>query len=179
MYEFIPLKLKGAFEIRFKSFSDARGILKKTLHRSSFEKAGLNCEFVEQLYTVSHKDVVRGMHFQVPPYDHEKLVHCIKGRATDVILDLRKSSGTYGQWDKVELSEAVASMVYIPRGMAHGYHALDNETIMLYGVTSEHEPGADAGVRWDSFGYDWGVGSPILSERDQKLAAFNEYASPF
>jgi dTDP-4-dehydrorhamnose 3,5-epimerase len=177
--ELFPLPLKGAFEIRGKTLNDERGWFRKTLEKDFFEKNGLAWRFAEQYYTSSKKGVIRGMHFQVPPYDHEKLVYCARGSATDVVVDLRKNSPTFKQFATVTLNEKAHNMVYIPRGFAHGFVSHADDTMLVYGVTSVHEQSADTGIRWDSFGYDWGLSDPILSSRDRGLPALENFNSPF
>lgn len=179
MFEFKPLTIPGAFEIIGKTAVDDRGTFRKTVHAETFEKNGLNWRFKEQYYSSSQKDVIRGMHFQTPPFDHEKLVYCARGRALDVLLDVRKGSPMFGRFITLDLSQEVHSMVYIPRGVAHGFKSLVEGSTLFYAVTASHEPSADSGIRWDSFGFDWDVKNPILSVRDQKLPAFKDFLSPF
>ena len=179
MFEFKPLAIPGAFEILGKTAVDDRGTFRKTVHAETFEKNGLNWRFTEQYYSSSQKDVIRGMHFQTPPHDHEKMVYCARGRALDVLLDLRKSSAMFGKFITIELTQDVHSMVYIPRGVAHGFKSLAEGSTLFYAVTASYEPSADSGVRWNSFGFDWGVKNPILSVRDQALPEFKDFNSPF
>ena len=95
------------------------------------------------------------MHFQLPPHDHDKLVYCIRGRVMDVLLDLRKSSPTYGRSFGNEISANNHLMLYIPKGVAHGFLSLEDDSVLVYKTTTIHFPSHDAGVRWDSFGYTW------------------------
>jgi dTDP-4-dehydrorhamnose 3,5-epimerase len=179
MFEFIPLSIPGAFEIRGKTAVDDRGTFRKTVHKETFEKHGLNWRFTEQYYSASQRDVIRGLHLQTPPFEHEKLVFCARGRAVDVLLDVRKSSPMFGKFLTLELNQDTHTMVYVPKGVAHGFKSLAEGTTLFYAVTSSHEPSADTGVRWDSFGYDWGIDKPILSARDQALPEFKDFKSPF
>ena len=119
------------------------------------------------------------MHFQLPPAAHAKLVYCITGRVLDVVLDLRKDSPTFGRSYGRELSAVNREMFFIPAGFAHGFLALEDNTTMVYQTSTVHSPTHDAGVRWDSFNFDWPVKNPTLSDRDQKFPTLPEFNSPF
>ena len=119
------------------------------------------------------------MHFQLPPHDHAKLVYCVCGRVLDVLLDLRKASPTFGQTASAELSRANSHVFYIPAGIAHGFLSLEDESVMVYKTTTVHQPDHDAGIRWDSFGFDCGSATPIISVRDTALPRLQEFVSPF
>jgi dTDP-4-dehydrorhamnose 3,5-epimerase len=134
--EFIKTKLEGVFIIQPKKFSDLRGVFVKTIHEETFASIGLSCKFKESFYSVSKKNVIRGMHFQIPDEDHDKLVYTVKGIIIDVILDLRKQSPTFGQYIAEELSEENRRSVYIPKGLAHGFLSLENDTIVEYHTTT-------------------------------------------
>jgi len=175
----IKSPLNGCFEIKNKHFKDARGSFVKTFHQPTFESLGLHTDFPEEYYSISHRSVIRGMHFQLPPHDHIKLVYCTSGLVMDVVVDLRKSSATYGQHAVFELSPDKANMIYIPKGMAHGFCALKDQTIMHYKQSTIYAPEYDAGILWSSIGLDWGVDKPILSERDQGFEVFENFESPF
>lgn len=134
---------------------------------------------MEQYHSYSNKNVIRGMHFQLPPHDHTKLVYCASGSVTDLILDLRKSSQTYGNFFKIAFTSDSAQALYIPSGIAHGFAAIGEPAIMVYNVTSEYEPHHDAGIHWNSFVYNCGLELPAISERDQSLMSFERFISPF
>lgn len=161
--------------IKNQHFSDFRGEFIK-IYNNYFN---LNTDFKEQYYSISNKGVIRGMHFQLPPYDHIKLVSLIKGRAKDIILDLRKFSNTYGNFISVELSENSKDSIYIPSGFAHGFEALESGTIMLYNVSTVYNSEYDEGILWDSFGVNWNTSTPILSNRDKSFIEFKNFKSPF
>jgi dTDP-4-dehydrorhamnose 3,5-epimerase len=152
---------------------DKRGTFVKTFHADAFREQGLIVNFQESYYSLSHKDVIRGMHFQLPPHEHDKLVYVTQGNILDVIVDLRPVSATYGQHVAISLSEHTHA-VYIPRGCAHGFLTLSETATVVYNVTSVYAPQADAGIRWDSFGFEWPVRAPIISDRD---AAFGSLAT--
>lgn len=172
-------KLSGCFELKVNRFVDERGVFVKTFHEPSFESQGLNTKFTEEYYTVSSKGVIRGMHFQCPPDDHVKLVYCTSGKVMDVVIDIRVGSPTYGQHIVFELSPEEANMVYIPKGMAHGFCVLSEQATMVYKVSTVYSPECDRGISWDSAGIDWPILNPIISQRDLKSQSLDEFNSPF
>lgn len=171
--------LPGVYIIEPKTYRDNRGIFRKTYHDSDFRKNGIDPVFNESFYTVSGKNVIRGMHFQVPPHDYGKLVYVADGEILDVILDLRKNAPTFGKSIPVNLSGENAKQVYIPKGFAHGFAVLSESATVTYLQTAMHSVEHDRGIRWDSFGFDWGIDNPVLSERDVNFPALNDYESPF
>lgn len=179
MFELQALPIPGAFLIQGKVMRDSRGAFQKTVHREFFESHGLEWAFAEQFYSVSNKDVLRGMHFQAPPHDHVKLIYCTRGSAVDVLLDLRQGSPSFGKCADVKLSAGDGRTIYVPKGVAHGFRSFEDETTIQYCVSTIHEPSFDKGIRWDSIAYDWKIGKPVLSERDQALPAFADFKSPF
>lgn len=169
----------GVYIIEQIQKKDDRGSFVKMFQKSFFQENNLEYNFSESYYTRSKEDVIRGMHFQLPPHDHAKLITVITGTITDVILDLRKSSPTYKKYFEVELSRENRKSIYIPKGCAHGFGVLSETAITYYMVTSEYTPGHDHGIRYNSFGYDWIIENPIISERDKKLNSFSDFKSPF
>ncbi len=133
----------------------------------------------ESFYSTSRRGVLRGMHFQTPPHSHAKLVYCIRGSALDVVVDLRKSSPRYGAAASAELSEKNHQQLFIPTGLAHGFLALESDTVLVYMTTTVHSPSHDMGIHWDSFGFDWGTEAPTLSARDARLPTLGAFDSPF
>lgn len=115
------------------------------------------------------------MHFQMPPHDHEKLVYVPIGAILDVVLDLRKESETYMKHFSVELTDNNYKSIFIPKGCAHGFKALEDNTITVYNVATEYNANADMGIKYDSFGYNWQLEAPILSNRDIDFLTFKEY----
>jgi dTDP-4-dehydrorhamnose 3,5-epimerase len=177
--ELVPTKLPGLQLIRPRIFRDERGSFVKTFHADQFRELGLDFEPREEFFSTSAKNVLRGMHFQLPPVAHAKLVYCIAGSVLDVVLDLRKNSPTFGRSCAQELSAANREMFFIPVGFAHGFLALEDGATMVYQTSTVHSPSHDAGVRWDSFGFDWPAKFPVLSERDKKFPALRDFSSPF
>lgn len=171
--------LDGVFILEQSVFKDSRGAFVKIFQESFFRERGLECDFKENYYTRSKEDVIRGMHFQVPPHDHAKLVTVIHGTILDVILDLRKEAPTFGKYETFELSRENRKSIYIPRGFAHGFTVLGESAIAYYMVTTEYSAAHDCGIRYDSFGFDWPVANPIVSDRDKAFPVFSEFKSPF
>ena len=118
------------------------------------------------------------MHFQLPESDHAKLVYCTAGAIYDMALDLRVGSPTFGQHEIYELSTNASNAVYLPRGIAHGFYVREAPAVMVYHVSSEHDPARDAGVHWNSFGAAWPVEDPVVSDRDNSFLAFQNFNSP-
>ncbi len=177
--QFSETPLAGLFSISLPRFEDARGTFQKCFQEALFRSAGINFTLRESYFSRSAKGVIRGMHFQTPPAQHAKIVFCPAGKILDVALDLRKASPTYGQSFSQELSEENHSALYIPEGFAHGFQALTEGALTFYLVSSVHSPAHDTGIRWDSFGFDWGPEAPVLSERDQKFETLAGFNSPF
>lgn len=171
--------LSGVFILEQSVFKDSRGAFVKIFQDSFFRERNLEADFRENYYTRSKEDVIRGMHFQIPPYDHAKLVTVIQGTILDVILDLRKASPTFGHYETFELSRENRKSIYIPRGFAHGFTVLGESAIAYYMVTSEYSAEHDCGIRYDSFGFNWPVSTPIISDRDKSFPPFSEFNSPF
>lgn len=171
--------IKGVFEIEMFHVGDDRGAFVKPYHADTLEKWGLQSSFKESFYSTNNRGVVRGMHFQRPPHAHEKLVYCSSGRLTDVILDIRKDSPTFGQWAEVELSGDNFKAVYMPIGVAHGFSVLEDNTCMVYLTSTVHNAESDAGVLWNSFGYKWPFLYPTNSERDKTFPNLQDLDSPF
>lgn len=176
---FTECRLPGCFLVEFPNFRDHRGLFVKSFQRSAFEERGLECNFTESFYTESGENVLRGMHFQVPPADHAKLVYCMSGSIWDVALDLRIGSPTFGEHEGYDLSAEYNNAVYLPRGIAHGFFVRSAPAVVVYHVTSEHTPEHDKGIRWDSFGAKWPQSAPVISLRDESLIPFAQFESPF
>lgn len=158
---------------------DARGRFVKVFHRQAFAAAGLNTEYPEEFYSVSHRGVIRGLHFQLPPMDQVKLIYCVAGTVQDAALDLRLGSPTYGRHVLIELSANVGNMIYIPRGLAHGFCVLSDTATLVYKVSSLYSPAEDCGVLWNSAGIPWETTEPVLSERDRAHPPFEAVLSSF
>ena len=177
----IETELKGVFIIENFHSLDERGSFTKIYQKYFFENNGLWSDFEESYYSISKNDVIRGMHFQLPPFDHVKLVHVAKGEVIDVVLDLRKNSKTFGNWISLVLNDINQRSLYIPKGLAHGFRSMSDNTIMIYNVSTIYNNEADFGVHFDSFNYNWELSEPIVSDRDKLLISFEEFnkSNPF
>jgi dTDP-4-dehydrorhamnose 3,5-epimerase/CDP-3, 6-dideoxy-D-glycero-D-glycero-4-hexulose-5-epimerase len=173
-----PGPLPGCFCVRLKRFEDIRGVFVKTFSQTVYAAAGITLDMHEEFYSVSQKNVIRGMHFQLPPHDHEKMVYCVSGTVGDVLLDLRRGAG-YGTVRSLTLSAENGVLLFIARGVAHGFESLTNDSILIYKTATEHSPMHDCGIRWNSFGYQWKTSSPVLSDRDRRHPHLDEFLSPF
>ncbi|NER78913.1 MAG: dTDP-4-dehydrorhamnose 3,5-epimerase [Leptolyngbya sp. SIO1D8] len=172
-------KIPGCYELIPRVFQDKRGSFVKTFHRDVFESEKLNVEFAEEYYSISYQNVLRGLHFQLPPMDHIKMVYCVLGEVMDVVVDLRVGSPTYGQYAQFNLSAEKANVIYIPKGMAHGFCVTSQTAIMMYKVSTVYDRELDTGIRWDSAGVTWPADQPIVSERDQGFVSLSDFESPF
>lgn len=179
MFSKIATKINGFYEILPEVNEDSRGIFVKTYQKSSFLSMGIDVIWKEQYYSISKKGVLRGLHFQLPPHEHQKLVCCISGEVIDVALDLRKDSPTYGMHDFVSLSSVKRNAVFVDAGLAHGFYTISESATLLYNVSTEYAPSNDSGIRWDSAGIIWGDIVPIISERDQSHVGLHQFKSPF
>ena len=158
---------------------DERGSFVKTYHEPTWQSLGLRTDWVEEYYSVSRQGVLRGLHCQLPPSDHAKVVSCLSGRVFDVLVDLRKGSPQYGRAIFLVLDAERPSLVYIPTGLAHGFYTISLEATVGYRVTSIHDAGRDAGILWSSVDIVWPVASPIVSARDVALPPLSQFNSSF
>lgn len=177
--ELINTPISGCYKIKFDVLKDNRGEFVKTFHQPDFESLSLRTDWKEEYYSLSHKNVLRGMHFQTPPADHVKYVCCVTGEVLDVVVDLRKGSPTYGQCYSTVLSPQRGEGLYLPPGIAHGFLSLTDESVMHYKVTSVYSPENDAGVLWSSLSFKWPTNTPIVSERDQNFPIITDFDTPF
>ncbi len=178
-WQLIQTGIPGCMEARFPAHPDERGVFVKTFQCSAFQRQGLETNFVEVFYTVSGENVLRGMHLQLPPANHAKLIYCIAGSVSDAVLDLRQGSPSYGKHAFIELSAGSCNGVYLPSGVAHGFCVRTAPAIIVYHVTAEHTPHLDVGVAWNSFEAVWPTNSPIVSARDASLPPLADFDSPF
>jgi len=175
------LKLSGTFKITLEPRRDERGYFVRTYDQAVFLAHGLSTNWVQESQSYSIRNIVRGMHFQRPPFSEVKLVRALWGRIVDVLLDLRKSSETYGQWDSLELSAENHTAVYIPKGFAHGFCTPDSDAVLAYKMDSQYVPEAAGGLLWNDpdVGINWPVQSPMTSESDEGWPALRYFTSPF
>lgn len=171
--------IPGCFEIYPRIFNDNRGRFVKVFHEEAFAAQGLETIYAEEYYSVSKREVIRGLHFQTPPMDHVKLVYCVAGQVQDVVVDLRVGSPSFGCYALFDLSAEAANLIYIPKGLAHGFCVLSDTATLVYKVSTVYSALHDAGVLWSSVGIPWAVMEPVLSERDQTHPLLEQYVSPF
>ncbi|WP_299006441.1 dTDP-4-dehydrorhamnose 3,5-epimerase [uncultured Tenacibaculum sp.] len=166
-----------------KVFGDHRGYFFESFNQKEFEENNGKINFVQDNESKSSFGVLRGLHFQKPPYVQAKLVRCIKGKVLDVVVDVRKHSSSYGKHIAVELSEENKKQLFIPRGFAHGFVTLSEEAIFAYKVDNWYAPEYDAGIIWNdpTLNIDWKINPEdvMLSSKDQQLPTFKDLATPF
>jgi dTDP-4-dehydrorhamnose 3,5-epimerase len=171
--------LGGCYEIVPHVFSDERGLFVKTYHERAFRERGLETDWREEYHSVSRRGVLRGLHFQLPPHDHVKLVYCTSGAVLDAALDLRAGSPTFGRHLLLELSGERGNMIYLPSGLAHGFLVQSESATVCYRASTVHAPDHDGGVLWSSAGIPWPVAAPIVSARDRSFVPLGDFVSPF
>jgi dTDP-4-dehydrorhamnose 3,5-epimerase len=171
--------IPGCLKIIPEVHKDKRGWFIKTFIRDKFAENNLQTDFSEEYYTFSVKNVVRGLHFQLPPKEITKIVCCVGGSVIDAVVDLRKDSPAYGSYQTFELNSEAGVMLYIPAGLAHGFEVAGDYAVLMYKVTGDYSAAHDAGVLWNSAGIPWKTENPLLSERDQTFPKLNDFKSPF
>ncbi|HWT63446.1 MAG TPA: dTDP-4-dehydrorhamnose 3,5-epimerase [Ochrobactrum sp.] len=172
-----PLGLDGVFEVSPRKFGDDRGFFSETYNAKSFAEAGIELNFVQDNHSYSAaKGVVRGLHYQLPPFAQDKLVRVTRGAILDVAVDLRRSSPTFGKWVALEVSAEKWNQILVPKGFAHGFMTLVENTEVIYKVTDYYSPEHDRSIRFDdpAIGIDWPLPSSgvQLSDKDQKAPLF-------
>lgn len=167
---FTATKIDGVYIIEPEFLQDERGFFARSFCKEEFQNHGLETGIVQcNISYNKKKGTLRGMHYQAPPFEEVKIVSCIKGSIYDVVVDLRKDSKTYCRWFSEELREDNFKMMYIPKGCAHGFQTLEDETIVYYQMTEFYHPECARGVRWDDpvFGIEWPIQRLIISKKDQ------------
>jgi len=171
------LKIDGLLEISPRRFGDVRGFFCETYNAKSFAEVGVDLHFVQDNHSYSAtKGVVRGLHYQLPPFAQDKLIRVTRGAILDVAVDIRKSSRTFGKWFALEVSAEKWNQVLVPKGFAHGFMTLVENTEVIYKVTNYYSPEHDRSIRFDdpAIGIDWPIASSgvQLSDKDQKAPLF-------
>ena len=180
--EIRQLKLAGACLIELTRISDERGYFSRLYDAETFAKYDLQTVWEHDSQSFNLKrHTVRGLHFQTPPFAETKLVRVSRGAISDVIVDLRRSSATYGQWEMVELSEENGKCLYIPKGFAHGFCTLTDASIVNYKIDAPYNAASASGIRWNdpALGINWPTVDPTISVRDTELQLFTDFVSPF
>ena len=179
--EIIKTPIHGLLVINPNIFGDKRGYFFESWSKKSYQNIGLDLEFVQDNQSFSQKGVLRGLHFQNPPFAQGKLVRVIKGAVLDVVVDIRNDSITYGQYFSVRLSEENKKVFWIPPGFAHAFVALEDDTIFTYKCTEVYNKDSEGALIWNDtdLNIDWGVKSPLVSEKDMLAVSFKDFKSQF
>ena len=181
--EVVTTDIEGVYIIKPRVFGDARGYFFESYSKREFEEKVGKVDFVQDNESMSKKGVMRGLHFQRPPYAQSKLVRCVKGSVLDVAVDIRKGSPTYGKHVAVELTEDNHLQFFIPKGFAHGFVVLSDVAVFQYKCDNFYHPETDGGISIldDSLGIDWKISTQnaILSEKDTKHPLLKDFDSPF
>ena len=175
-------KINGVFLIKPQVFKDNRGHFFESFNSKKFNEAtGLDVQFVQDNQSLSSKNVLRGLHFQHPPFAQAKLVSVIKGEVLDVVVDIRKESDTFGEYIAENLNEENHHQLFIPEGMAHGFLTLKDDTIFSYKCSNYYDKGSEDGIIWNdsNLKIDWKIKNPLVSEKDQLAQNFTSFVSPF
>lgn len=176
---------KTAFEglvlIKPHVFEDSRGAFFESYNQRLFSENGINDVFVQDNQSFSTKNVLRGIHFQIPPFAQSKLVRVNTGAVIDVALDLRKESKTFGKHFKIKLTEQNKFMLYIPKGFGHAFLSLSDNTVFNYKCDALYNKECERSIFWNdaTLNIDWGIQNPLLSDKDKIAPLFNEFVSPF
>ena len=181
--KFTLKKIKDLIILEPKISEDNRGYFIESYNQKKFEKIVGKVLFVQDNESKSSFGVLRGLHFQKPPFDQAKLVRCIEGKVLDIAVDLRNGSKTYGQYLAIELSSENKKQLFVPRGFAHGFLVLSEFAIFTYKVDNIYAPNYDSGICWNdpTLNIDWGIDKSqiVVSEKDSKLSFFSDFKSPF
>ncbi|MDP4281695.1 MAG: dTDP-4-dehydrorhamnose 3,5-epimerase [Bacteroidota bacterium] len=179
--EIIKTGIEGVLIIKPDVFRDERGYFFESYNKEKFHAAGLDMNFVQDNESRSRKGVIRGLHYQAPPFAQGKLVRVMNGAAIDVAVDLRKSSKTFGKWTSATLSGENKWMFWIPEGFAHGFVTQEEDTVFFYKCTNFYNRESERSIRWDDpdLAVDWGVTVPVISGKDEKAPFFRGIVSPF
>jgi dTDP-4-dehydrorhamnose 3,5-epimerase len=179
--EIIKPPIDGLLVINPKIFVDDRGYFFESWNEESFVKNGLDLDFVQDNQSLSSKGVLRGLHFQNPPFAQGKLVRVIKGAVLDIVVDIRKESATYGQHFSIELNEENNTIFWIPPGFAHGFITLEDDTIVTYKCTGVYNSASEEALLWSDkdLNIDWGAIKPLVSDKDLVAGSFRNFKSQF
>ena len=181
--KFIETKISDVIIIEPTVFGDNRGYFLKSYNKKKFEEVVGKTSFIQDNESKSSKGVLRGLHFQKPPFEQAKLVRCIEGEVLDVAVDIRKNSKTYGKHVAVLLSGENKRQLFVPRGFAHGFLVLSDSATFAYKVDNTYAPGFDAGIRWNdkelNIQWDLEDNEVLVSAKDAELPFFLEFQSPF
>lgn len=172
---------KGLFIIEPSVFEDDRGYFLESWNQQKFRENGLDFTFVQDNQSMSSANVLRGLHFQLPPWEQGKLIRVFQGSVLDVAVDLRKDQPTFGKHFSLVMTGKLKNMLWIPPGFAHGFLTLEDHTVFFYKSTNFYNRESDSGIFWNDpdLGIDWGIEDPTVSEKDQNAMRFRDFNSPF
>lgn len=177
----IATEFRGLLIIEPKVYRDERGYFTESWNHKAFAEAGIDHHFEQDNQSGSVRDVVRGLHFQVPPFEQGKLVRVLAGAVIDIVVDLRKSEPTFGKHFSITMKAPGFTMLYIPPGFAHGFRTLEDNTLFSYKCTRIYDAASERSIRWNDpdLAIDWGIANPLLSAKDQAAPLFKDFDSPF
>ena len=179
--EVVKTNISDLYIVKPKVFEDHRGYFFESYNKQLFLKNGIDQNFVQDNESKSAKGVLRGLHFQKPPFAQGKLVRVMRGSVLDVAVDIRKNSPTYGQWASVELTQDNKWMYWIPPGFAHGFITLEDNTVFFYKCTNVYNKESEDAILWNDpdLNIDWQIKNPIPSDKDKTCQLFKNFISPF
>ncbi len=179
--EIISEPLPGLYLIKPAVHGDPRGHFFESYRQNTMHELGIKQEFVQDNQSLSNKNILRGLHYQEPPFAQDKLVRVIRGKVLDVVLDIRSNSPTYGRHYSVELSGDNFLMLLIPKGFAHGFYTMEDQTIFTYKCSNYYNAKSEGGILWNSpeLAIQWNAADPMLSDKDKLHPVFSDFKSPF
>lgn len=179
--EVIKTEIPDLYIVKPMVFEDNRGYFFESYNKEKFLHHGIDRNFVQDNESKSAKGVLRGLHFQKPPFAQGKLVRVMRGSVLDVAVDIRKNSPTYGQWVSVELTQDNKWMYWVPPGFAHGFVTLEDDTVFFYKCTNVYNKESEGSILWNdpNLNIDWQLEDPILSEKDKIAPLFKDFVTPF
>jgi len=179
--EIIKTPLEGLLIIKPEVFEDERGYFFESFNHEKFLALGLDLKFYQDNESKSKKGVLRGLHFQAPPFSQGKLVRVMRGSVLDVAVDIRRNSPTYGKWESIVLSGQNKWMYWIPAGFAHGFATLEDDTIFFYKCTQVYNKASEGSILWNDpdLNINWGINDPVISGKDKISPKFKDFKSPF
>lgn len=179
--EFEKTTIEDLLIIKPRVFSDERGYFYESYNKAVFKKNGLDLNFIQDNQSLSQKGVLRGLHFQTPPFEQGKLVRVIQGSVLDVAVDIRTNSPTYGKYESVILSAENKTQFWIPPGFAHGFLTLEDDTIFCYKCTGPYSKESEGAILWNDpqLNIEWSMDTPLVSAKDKAAELFEHFKSPF
>ncbi len=179
--ELLKTQIEGLLILKPQIFIDARGLFFESYNEKTFESLGILDKFVQDNQSLSQKGVIRGLHYQKPPFAQAKLVRVIKGAALDVAVDIRKNSPTYGKYFSILLTGENNVQFYLPSGFAHGFVSLEDDTIFAYKCSNFYNKDSEESIIYNDpiLNIDWQTNKPIVNDKDRKAQSFVDFVSPF